>query len=231
LVALAPRASGAPDEDASRGEHEEDEEEEAFGEEWLWIDARAGYQHLDMVTFAVDEQLLTAGLLPTSVGGPALDFGLGARLWFITIGPRMRVAIFDAGPPHQGRFNLWSLDGEIGFRIPLGRVEPHLTLAAGYSGFGGIDDIVSELDSSYDIHGANVRAGAGLDVYITPNVSVGADVSGEVLILSRPGVPLDRVVTAEDVDTLNDAEAELLEVDGSSTGTAVTGLAGVGFHF
>ncbi|MEQ9323320.1 MAG: hypothetical protein RIF41_29415, partial [Polyangiaceae bacterium] len=67
----------------------EEEEEVEYGEEWVWIDAGAGIQYVDMVTFEADESLLTAGLIPTSTSGPTIDAGLGVRLWFITVGPRL----------------------------------------------------------------------------------------------------------------------------------------------
>jgi hypothetical protein len=217
--------------DKTRKEESKDEEEEEFGEEWVWLDARAGYTFMDMLTFDAADGLLTAGLVPTSVGGPSVAVGAGVRLWFVTLGPRVTVSMFDPADGRQGSFNMWSVDAEVGLRIPLGRVEPHFVLAAGYSALGGINDAVEPIGNGFDIEGANVRAGGGLDVYITENVSLGADVSGEVLVLSRPGMPLEEVTTARDVGTINEAEAEVLQADGSSTGAALTVLGGFGIHF
>jgi hypothetical protein len=216
---------------AANDEQEREEEEDEFGEELVWIDARAGYSAMDLVVFEAHEGLLTAGLVPSSIGGPAMTAGLGVRLWFITIGPRMTLTVFDTPEGRQGSFNLWSADGEIGFRIPLGRVEPHLTVAGGYSAVGGISDAVEPIGDSYSITGANVRAGAGLDVYLTENVSVGADGTAEALILSRPGVPLAELASAREVGSISQAEAEILEADGAATGYAFTVVGGFGVHF
>jgi hypothetical protein len=208
---------------------EEEEEKDEFGSEVLWVDARAGYTFMDMVTFDASNGLLTAGLIPTGAGGPSVAMGLGVRLWFVTLGPRVTLAMLH--PDDRENFNVWSVDGEIGLRIPLGRVEPHLTFAVGYSALGGIDDAVAPIGDGFDIEGANLRLGLGLDVYITEYLSVGADVTGEVIALSRPGVPLEDVLEAKGVGTVNEAEAEILEADGASTGAAVSVLGGLGVHF
>lgn len=226
-VLLWQSSAAAANDDRER----EEEDEEEFGEELVWLDARAGYSAMDMVVFEANKTLLTAGLIPSSIGGPSMAAGLGVRLWFVTIGPRLTLTVFDTPEGRQGDFNLWSADGEIGLRIPLGRVEPHLTVAAGYSAVGGISDAVEPIGDSYSITGANVRAGAGLDVYITENVSVGADGSAEALILSRPGVPLAELAAAREVGTISQAEAEILEADGAATGYALTVVGGVGVHF
>lgn len=226
-VLLWQSPSAAADDDRERDE----EEDEEFGEEVVWLDARAGYTAMDMVVFEAHEGLLTAGLVPSSIGGPTVAAGVGVRLWFVTIGPRITLTVFDTPEGRQGDFNLWSADGEIGLRIPLGRVEPHLTVAGGYSAVGGISDAVEPIGDSYSITGANVRAGAGLDVYITENISVGADGSAEALILSRPGVPLAELATARQVGSISQAEAEILEADGAATGYAFTVVGGFGVHF
>ena len=210
----------------------EEEEEVEYGEEWVWIDAGAGIQYVDMVTFEADESLLTAGLIPTSTSGPTIDAGLGVRLWFITAGPRLRVGMFDTEyDGRSDRFTLWSLDGEVGLRIPLGRLEPHVTLAAGYTGLGGVGDIVQQLEGAYAIRGANIRGGAGLDLFIVPELSVGADISGEALLLSRSRVPLADLAAARSADAISEGEARILEADGTSTGASVTAVGKIGVHF
>lgn len=228
MTMVAAPAAAEPDEGDDVGQQEQAE----LGDEWVWLDAGAGIQYIDMVTFEADDSLLTAGLIPTSTSGPAIDAGLGARLWFITVGPRLRIGMFDTDyDGRSSRFTLWSLDGEVGLRIPLGRLEPHLTLAAGYTGLGGVGDIVEQLEGAYSINGANIRGGAGLDVFIVPELSLGADISGEALLLSRSKVPLNDLTRARNAGSLSEAETRVLEADGTSTGVAVTAVGKIGVHF
>ncbi len=204
---------------------EDEAPEEAFGDEWLWIDARGGYQFVDLLTFENGHEVYDNSLLGESTGGPAASFGVGARLVFVTLGPRLRFARMIAG---ERDFSLWSLDAELGFRVPLGRFEPHLTLAGGYSGAGDLEDVLDDIGKTYSASGLNVRTGLGLDVFVTEMVSLGADVSGEVLMLSRKDVPLNEVFAAYGDQSIRQ---EVREVDGTSTGASVTVLAGVGLHF
>jgi hypothetical protein len=222
-------AAPAPSREETAQEEDADADEEELGEGWIWLDAGAGYQGVDMVAFEADGSLLTGRLVSTAAGGPVLDLGAGVRLWFVTLGPRVRLAMFDA--PNGDTFNLWSADLEAGFHVPLGRFEPHLTLAAGYSGFGGFDRLVDQLGDAYAIRGANVRAGLGLDVFVTEEIFLGADVTGEVLALNRAGVPLGDLLEARRVGTIDEAEQRILEADGTATGAAYSILGTVGFLF
>jgi len=81
------------------------------------------------------------------------------------------------------------------------------------------------------VDGANVRAGLGLDFYVIPLLSLGARFTGELLFLSRPGVPIRDLATAQQVSTIGEAKARLLEADGSSIGTALNLTVGPALHF
>jgi hypothetical protein len=165
--------------------------------------------------------------------GPAVDVGLGFRLVFLTLGVRGRVASFQDQSPERtvGNWQVWTLDAELGFRAMLRRAEPYLTFAGGYASFGGLDDAVAGLRKGLDVSGLNLRAGAGLDYYLSPHFSVGAHVDAEVLALSRRGVAVADLLEAQRVNTINEAKARILEGDGSSWGWAWTAVAGPGVHF
>jgi len=197
--------------------------------ELFWIDGEGGVESANLRTFDADVDRLTVGLAPTTGQGLAGGVGAGVRLWFVTLGARGRVG--DLADTLGRDWRLWTLDAEAGLRIPLHRVEPHITLAGGYAGIGNSGDAVSGLRSGLDVSGANVRAGAGLDVYATPALTIGGDVTCEALFLSRRGVPLRDLAEAKRVDTINDAEARILEANGASAGGAVTFTAGLGLHF
>jgi hypothetical protein len=68
--------------------------------------------------------------------------------------------------------------------IPLGRIEPYFSFGAGYASLGGFkSEAVSATNTS--AHGLDLRGSAGLDVYLSNTFSVGANLSGDLLFLSR----------------------------------------------
>jgi hypothetical protein len=203
------------------------------GYEWLWLDAQAGVESINLQTFHANADQLTAGFVPSAAMGPAAGLGVGLRLVFLTLGLRGRVASFQDQSPMRtvGEWQVWTLDAELGFRAMLRRAEPYLTFAAGYASFGGLGDAVSGLRRGLDVSGLNLRAGAGLDYYLTRHLSVGAHVDAELLALSRPGIAVADLLEAQRVNTINQAKARILEGDGSSWGWAWTAVAGPGVHF
>jgi hypothetical protein len=70
-----------------------------------------------------------------------------------------------------------------------------------------------------------------LDFYITRAFSVGGNVSGEMLMLARRGVPLRDLAAAKQIGSINDAKARVLEASGTSFGAALTFSAVAGLHF
>src|SRR4029079_11054398 len=167
------------------------------------------------------------------VDGPTAHLGVGFRLLPLTLGLRAGVAAFGDSSPTRSvnDMQLYSIDAEIGVRIPVARFEPYLLVGGGYSAFGGLDDAISGVSQGLAVDGANVRAGLGLDFYVSPLLSLGARFTGELLFLSRPGVPIRDLATAQQVSTIGEAKARLLEADGSSIGTALHLTVGPALHF
>lgn len=198
------------------------------GLEWIWANAEGGVETANLRTFDANVDNLTVGLTPTSAVGPMVGLGAGVRLLFVTLGLRGRLgAMQDSAESWQ----LWTLDPEIGIRVPLKRVEPYFTLAGGYASVGNFGTAVSGLASGFDVSGGNVRIGAGLDVYVTHAFSIGGVVSGEMLILARQGVSLRDLAAAKQIGTINDAKARILEANGTSVGGALTLGLVLGLHF
>jgi hypothetical protein len=217
--------------------HEGRSRREAQPERWagpssqlVWTDVRAGVEAVQLSTFVADFDQVSAGFLPTSGVGPSLGVGAGLRFGFLTVGARGRVVSFEDAST-VGPWQIWTLDAELGVRVPLHRLEPHLSFSGGYSSFGGFHDAVSGLSGGLDVHGADFALGMGVDYWITRTVSVGADVQGQVLAIARSGISVRDLATPREVGTINDAKARILEANGTSLGTALLATVALGVHF
>jgi hypothetical protein len=201
--------------------------------EWFWMNGDVGYQSINLRTFNAGRDDFTVGLIPESKAGPAAAVGLGVRLLFVTLGARFTGVFLDDTSDERtiSRYQLWSLDGELGVHLPFGRFEPYVQVAGGYSALSGLGDALDGLRRGLDVAGINARLGLGFDYYLKKHLSIGLRGSGELLFMSRRGVPVRELLEPKQVDTLGDLRTRMLEADGSTIGTAV-GLAGnVGLHF
>lgn len=202
--------------------------------EWFFIKPGFGYQRVWLRTFvAEDSERLTAHVIPEDLSGPAPSLGVGMKLWFVTLGVTGRMAHLSGAAPERETtdVDLWSVDGEVAFRAPLGPLEPYVLVGAGYSTFGGMGDVVDGMSSGLDMNGANLRGGLGFDYYLTPDLSLRMEGTSDILFLARPGVSARDLAEPKEVGTLNEAEQRLLEADGSSAGLAFGVTAGLGVHF
>jgi len=192
------------------------------GLQLFWLDAEAGFTLLGLRTFK-SEGLVDPAVVPTQRGGLTLGGGLGVRLVFITLGPRFRFGTF-------GDWQVWTLDGEVGLRVPIGRIEPYALLSGGYVSVGALSVHDRVASSDIDIHGWNLRAGGGADVYLSKAFTLGGRLTGDALFLTRPGVDPEALAEAG-----TGADAARLQAvyaaDGSSIGAALTVSAVVGLHF
>ena len=201
---------------ADATEHElaaADREDSGRGLEFLWLLGEVGFQHLGLQTFEANE-LVDAGLVATTQSGPVYGGAVGLRLVFLTVGARFRYGAFPD-------WALWTLDAELGLRIPLGSIEPYFTFAGGYASVGAVDAGPIVQNDSVDITGWNLRGGGGLDWYLSEAFSLGANVTGDVLFLTRAAV-----TGAPAAGT-----ADVYAADGSSIGAGVTVTAVAGLHF
>ncbi|MBK9258885.1 MAG: hypothetical protein IPM54_03510 [Polyangiaceae bacterium] len=234
---LAPPPPLAPEEreDASSTERDLDNSQKSDskrGLEWLYVDVNGGMQIVGLRTFNLDEETFSAGFVETESEGFVMGAGVGLRLVFLTFGARARVGFFDS-------WDLFSVGGEMGLRLPFGNLEPHFELGGGYTALGSFKSslqsgaVQSALDHT-DIAGFYVRAGGGVDYYITPMFSIGALASFEVLGLTRPGLDPSKITEIKADPNLSDLQkkkADLLAFEGTSYGAAGTAMAVVGLHF
>jgi len=198
-----------------------DDKDSKRGIQFVWANAEAGFQYLSLNTFHANN-LVDSQFIKTSQAGPTYGLAAGLRLLFLSLGARFRLGDFSA-------WQLWTLDAEAGLHMPIGRVEPHFSVAAGYASlgsFGGASNALHLQSSGLNIHGWNARLGFGMDFYITRVVSVGALMTGDVLYMKRSqriNIPTNDPAVAK--------AAQIYANDGSSIGGGAT-LTGVfGLHF
>ena len=195
-----------------------DREDSGRGLEFFYVNIEGGVQHVGVQTLSSDN-MLDSSIADTTQTGPLFGAGLGVRLLFITLGPRFRLA-------HFRGFDMWTLGAEAALRFPLGNLEPYAMLGAGYASLGSFEG--SNVVRPGDVHarGFDVRLGGGLDYYVTPVLSVGANVTADLLILTRPAVSTTIPMAVSGAPgTVNYA------LDGSSVGLGIAGTAVVGLHF
>jgi hypothetical protein len=204
----------APAQDANAPEKElekADQEDSGRGLEWVWLNAEVGGEHLGLQTFKADS-LVDPQRVKTTQTGLVLGAGLGVRLLVFTAGVRFRLGNFS-------EWRLWTLNAEGGLRIPLGSLEPYVTIGAGYASLGSFSTD-APASSKADVKGFNARVGAGLDYYLSNTFSVGANLSGDFLFLSRKAQ-----------SSASGDEAAVYGKDGSSIGAGATLTAVAGLHF
>lgn len=191
-----------------------DREDSGRGLEFVWLAAEVGYEYVGLQTFQANE-LVDSTVTETTQSGLMVGAGAGVRLLVLTLGGRFRLGTFSA-------WDLWTLNLEAGLRLPFGALEPYFTVGGGYAAMGSFEGRLGA--DELDISGWNVRAGFGIDYYLSPVFSVGAHASGDALFLTRSRfgeIPTD----------MPDSTATAYESDGESIGGAGTISAVLGLHF
>ena len=204
---------------------QEEGQDSGRGNEIFYVNGEAGGSYINMKQFS-ESQL---AIVNSAAGGPMFGLGAGIRLLVFTLGVRARL--------HQlSNFNLWQLDGEFGFHIPIKMWDPYINLHGGYDFVGTLDS--SALDPStsgssgnVSVHGFNAGLSLGADYYVTPLVSIGLDLTGDALFLQRPPVPLPQNIgvlpSAQQTQIRNDP---LYANSGDSVGFGLSGSLHLGVH-
>lgn len=199
---------------ATEAKLEEAERKDAGrGLEFFWLNGEIGAEHLGLQSFS-DSDLVDPALVETANTGLLYGGGLGFRLVFITGGARFRMAQFS-------EFKLWTLNLEAGLRIPMGSLEPYVTLGGGYASSASLKAL-GESGPDIDLRGFDIRGGVGLDYYLTELFSAGVNLTGDFLFLSRSKI---------DAAGLPAESAAIYAKDGSAIGGGASLTAVIGVHF
>jgi hypothetical protein len=190
-----------------------DKEDSGRGLEFVWLNAELGPEYLGLETLRARGLVGSQGI-HSKDAGMMYGAGLGMRLLVFTFGARFRFGNF---PDWQ----LWTLNAEAGMHIPIGRVEPYVTLGGGYASLGAWNAAKGGSDLK-QAHGFDARASAGVDFYVTNTFSIGGNLSGDMLILSRAAMPSSSF-----------AGASLAPLDQAGSGIGLGGTLSLvfGLHF
>jgi len=224
---MAPAAQ-RPQNDTQQQLDDAEEDDSGRGLSWFYLEAEGGFEHVGLETFEVDASNLTAGMVPSTASGGFVGAGAGIQLLFITLGPRFRAGFFE-------NWEMFSIGGELGFRIPVGFLEPHLELGGGYEALGSLGGALASNSGAINISGPYGRISGGLDFFIGNVFTIGPAASWEFMALTRPGInPADiQGSAAANCDATNQQQAQecALAVEGSGWGSAVTIGGKLGLHF
>ena len=203
---------------AQRQLEEAEHSDSGRGLEFVYFDVGGGGQFAALSALSESGKLVPASD-KSSAFGPSFSAAAGIRLLYLTVGPRFRFA-------HFTDWDLWTLNLDIGWHIPLGNLEPYGILGGGFAKLGrsaegipGVGDV--------SISGFNVRLGGGVDYYLSSVLSVGGALHADLMRLSRAGTPPLRSAG----DPGSPAVIEAISRDASSLGLVLTAGAVVGLHF
>lgn len=194
---------------------------ERKGPDLLYLDVEGGAESVNLRTFDTDASALTVDAVDERAAGPMVGIGAGLNLGFLSLGPRARGAFFEP-------WDLYSVGGELGLRIPLPIVQPHAEIGAGYAVLAGFERAPGGLDDELHVDGYYGRVSGGVDFRVSHTVSVGAVASWELLGLTRDGLT---PAAADAVAGTGTPRRVLLEADGSSLGSALALTGVLGLHY
>jgi hypothetical protein len=205
----------------------EESKDSGLGLEWVYLNADLGGGFASMNSFS--EQ--TLGLKQTSSGGPAFGVAAGVRLFFFSVGVRVRDLQL------SGIGDLWELNGEAAFHTRIGRVDPYFGVRGGYNFVGSLSSstvsVATGDSSSVSVHGFNVGPVVGIDYYLAKYVSLGIDLDAQFLFLQRPQLAIPGASGGElTAQCQQDPQcAQLYQQSGNSVGFAFVPTAHLGIHF
>jgi hypothetical protein len=191
-----------------------DKEDSGRGLSFVRLNAELGPEYLGLQTLRA-KGLVDSQQIHSKDAGMVYGAGLGLRLLVFTFGARFRFGNFPD-------WELWTLNAEAGMHIPIGRVEPYVTLGGGYASLGAWNKSKVGPDMK-QAHGFDARAGFGVDFYLTNTFSVGGNFTGDLLILSRSRNPAYITPAFQ--------SPGLAGTDGSGIGLGGTLSAVLGLHF
>jgi hypothetical protein len=221
-----PNAPAAPEAGTTAKLDEAEQKDSGRSFELFWIDGYIGGSYIDMRQFSSDKLQLEKA----SAAGPMFSLGTGIRLVVVVLGVRAKYNALSA-------FNMWQLNGEVGFKIPISQVDILFGVHGGYSFVGSLSDGTVSAGSSatptntdaVKVRGFNAGLDLAFDYYVSPTFSVGAGAFVDGLFLNRPPVALPAGLTPDQQAAV--AADPLYQQSGTSAGLQLGGALRLGLHF
>lgn len=221
-----PNAPGTAEQGTTAKLDEAEQKDSGRKFELFWIDTYLGGSYIDMRQFSSD----TLQLEKASSAGPMFALGAGIRLVVLVLGVRAKYNALAA-------FNMWQLNGELGFKIPISDVDLLFGAHGGYSFVGSVADGTVSAGSTtapsnndaVKIRGFNAGLDFAFDYYATPTVSVGVGGFADFLFLNRPPVDKPAGITPEQAAILD--QDPLYQKSGTSAGLQLGAALRLGVHF
>ncbi len=205
--------------DAQRHLEESERDDSGRGLEFVYVNVEGGVQHAALTALSQSGTLLPANPGENAAFGPYVGGAAGIRLLFLTAGPRFRYA-------HFSHWDLWTLNLDLGWRVPLGNLEPYVMIGGGFAKLGNSAANVTGIGDKPSISGFNVRLGSGLDYYVSSAFSVGAAIQVDLLRLSRSPTTVGLAA-----DGMTPAAPAAFGDDASSLGLVVNAGLVAALHF
>lgn len=213
---------------------ESKKEDSGRGLEFFYLNAQGGGVFDALGTF--DN---TLNLKQTNAGGGFVGAEAGVRFVWLTLGMRFRYEMLQP-------FNIWQLDAVLGFHIPAGHWDPYVSIHGGYAAIGSLDPSnfdVSQVApcngsgcssqdaaNAFGSRGANVGFAVGADYYLARAVSIGVDVSFELLFLHRDPLPIPAVCAADPSCSGAIQSNDLYQKSGDAAGIGLLASAHLALH-
>jgi hypothetical protein len=230
----APGAPGAPtleqqqQSETTRKLDEAEQQDSGRNFELFWLDGSVGGSYINMSQFSSESLKIEK----SSAGGPAFSVGGGVRFVVLVLGARLRHNALSS-------FNMWQINAEAGFKLPVKSFDVLFGVHGGYSFAGRLGDAglatstnTPAATDAVSIRGYNAGVDVAFDYYITPLFSVGAGILGDFLFLNRPQADkpaaFANLTPDQQAAINNDA---LYQKSGSSVGLQLAGGLRLGLHF
>lgn len=201
-------------------------------------DGKLFYSSLEVGFLATSLQNFTGSefnIDATEAAGLVMGADFGLRLAAFTIGPHFRFA-------PMNNFDYLSFGGDLGFRIPIERVDLSFRIGGGFASTPGVpiamidreavelamadptpENIAAAAPTVEKVNGTggNILGSVGLDFFVLENLTVGARIQGEVLFIN---LPLAELLSNSDSAATQEALANTL------VGSTFSAAAVVGYH-
>ncbi len=191
------------------------EKDDGVGFKWVWL----GFSYVNSKSFSETN----LAVVDSSKSGAMAGVGAGVRIVFLTLGVRAR---------RHFAMDMWQVMGEAALHLKVNRVDPYLAFRGGYDTIGSsFGAAVGNATGSVnvDVKGFNLGAALGFDYFVSDNVTLGAEGSGDFLFLTRPLPPLPAGITPAQKAVIE--QNPLYKQSGSSVGFGGGLAARLGVHF